>query len=102
MKYRKRIIDEQFNVRMKALGGVLIVGPKGCGKTTTAKQKAKTIIAFQKEDDRENLLLIANNYPSDLLKGEKPILFDEWQDAPKIWGAVRESIDNENLVGAYY
>lgn len=101
MDYKKRIIDEQFDVRMKALGGVLIVGPKGCGKTTTAKQKAKTVIAFQNEDERENLLLIANNHPSDLLKGTKPILFDEWQDAPKIWGAIRKNIDDDCLIGAY-
>ena len=101
MKYRKRIIDQQFDVRMEALGGVLIVGPKGCGKTTTAKQKAKTVIEFQDEDERENLLLIANNHPSDLLKHPKPILFDEWQDAPKIWGTIRKDIDDNSLVGAY-
>ena len=101
MEYKKRIIDNQFNIRMEALGGVLIVGPKGCGKTTTGKQKAKTVIEFQDEDRRENLLLIANTQPSDLLKGTKPILFDEWQDAPKIWGAIRKDIDDNDLYGAY-
>ena len=101
MEYKKRIIDAQFEIRMNALGGVLLVGPKGCGKTTTAKQKAKTVVDFQNEDERENLLLIANNHPSDLLKKEKPILFDEWQDAPKIWGAIRKDIDDNNLIGSY-
>lgn len=101
MEYKKRIIDAQFEVRMNSLGGVLLVGPKGCGKTTTAKQKAKTVVDFQNEDERENLLLIANNHPSDLLKKEKPILFDEWQDAPKIWGAIRKDIDDNDLIGSY-
>lgn len=101
MEYKKRIIDNQFNLKMEALGGVLIVGPKGCGKTTTGKQKANTIIEFQDEDRRENLLLIANTHPSDLLKGAKPILFDEWQDAPKIWGTIRKDIDDNDLFGAY-
>ncbi len=101
MEYKKRIIDEQFNIRMEALGAVQIKGPKGCGKTTTAKQKAKTIIEFQNEDERENLLLIANTKPSDLLKGEKPILFDEWQDAPKMWGAIRKDVDDSGLCGQY-
>ena len=86
---------------MRAFGGVLIEGVKGCGKTTTAKRYAKSVIEFQNEDERDNLLLIANNHPSDLLKGEKPILFDEWQDAPKIWGSIRKSIDDEQLIGAY-
>ncbi|MBR4471692.1 MAG: ATP-binding protein [Erysipelotrichaceae bacterium] len=101
MEYKKRIIDAQFDLRMEALGAVQIKGPKGCGKTTTAKQKAKSIVEFQDEDNRDNLLMIANIKPSDLLKGEKPILFDEWQDAPKIWGAIRKDVDDSGLSGQY-
>lgn len=78
---------------MAAFGAVLIIGPKGCGQTTTAKQAAKSFIEFQDEDKRENLLLISNTQPSDLLKGKKPHLFDEWQDAPKIWGAIRKDLE---------
>ena len=101
MEYKKRIVDAQFEIKMEALGAVQIKGPKGCGKTTTAKQKAKSVIEFQDEDNRENLLMIANTKPSDLLKGEKPILFDEWQDAPKIWGAIRKDVDDSGLSGQY-
>ncbi|MCR5798352.1 MAG: DUF4143 domain-containing protein [Eubacterium sp.] len=101
MNYLKRIADIQLIEKLEAFGGVLIVGPKGCGKTTTAKQKAKSFIEFQDEDERENYLLIANTHPSDLLRGAKPRLFDEWQDAPKIWGAVRKSIDDSDEVGQY-
>ena len=56
MEYRKRIIDEQLSLRLEAFGATLIVGPKGCGKTTTAKQRAKSFVEFQDEDERENLL----------------------------------------------
>ena len=35
------------------------------------------------------------------MKGEKPILFDEWQDAPKIWGAIRKDVDDSGLSGQY-
>lgn len=99
--YRKRIVDDLLAQNLRAFGGVLIEGVKGCGKTTTAKQKSKSVVEFQNEDERDNLLLIANNHPSDLLKREKPILFDEWQDAPKIWGAIRKSIDDDKLIGSY-
>lgn len=101
MKYRKRVADQLLADKMKSFGGVLIEGVKGCGKTTTAKQFAKSIVEFEDEDVRDNLLQIASIHPSDLLKGEKPRLFDEWQDAPKIWGAIRKSIDDEQLIGAY-
>ena len=33
--------------------------------------------------------------------GEKPRLFDEWQDAPKIWGAIRKDVDDSGKVGQY-
>ncbi|MBE6524934.1 MAG: AAA family ATPase [Thermoplasmata archaeon] len=65
---------------MESMGATQIVGPKGCGKTTTAKQLANMVIEFQDEDKRESYLLQAENRPSQLLKGKKPILFVEWQD----------------------
>ena len=101
MEYLRRIVDEQLELKLEAFGATWIMGPKGCGKTTTAKQKAKSFIEFQDEDERENYLLIANTHPSDLLKGPKPRLFDEWQDAPKIWGAIRKDVDDSGEKGQY-
>ena len=99
--YKPRISDELLKLKLEAFGAALIVGPKGCGKTTTAKQQAKSYVEFQDEDERENYLLIANTHPSDLLIGDKPRLFDEWQDAPKIWGAIRKDVDDSGEVGQY-
>ena len=99
--YKPRISDELLKLKLEAFGAALIVGPKGCGKTTTAKQQAKSYVEFQDEDKRENYLLIANTHPSDLLIGDKPRLFDEWQDAPKIWGAIRKDVDDSGEVGQY-
>lgn len=101
MEYKKRIADDLLDLKMEAFGATLIVGPKGCGKTTTAKQKAKSVVEFQDEDNRDKYLAVANNVPSKLLIGDKPRLFDEWQDAPKIWGAIRKSVDDEQKNGLY-
>ncbi len=101
MDYKKRIIDDQLDLKLESFGATLIIGPKGCGKTTSAKQKAKSYVEFQDEDVRENLLAVANIKPSKLLIGEKPRLFDEWQDAPKIWGAIRKSVDDSSENGLY-
>ena len=99
--YKKRIVDDLLDLKLESFGATLIVGPKGCGKTTTAKQKSKSFIEFQNEDKRDNYLSVAENMPSKLLIGENPRLFDEWQDAPKIWGAIRKSIDDRNETGLY-
>jgi uncharacterized protein len=100
-EYKVRIADSLLELKLESFGATLIVGPKGCGKTTTAKQKAKSIIEFQDEDKRDRYLSVANEMPSKLLIGENPRLFDEWQDAPKIWGAIRKSVDDRNESGLY-
>ena len=101
MSYKKRIVDDQLDLRLESFGATLIIGPKGCGKTTSAKQKAKSFIEFQDEERRDNLLAVANTAPSKLLIGEKPRLFDEWQDAPKLWGTIRKSVDDSGQNGLY-
>jgi len=101
MKYTQRITDSILNDRLSTFGGVLITGPKGCGKTTSAKQFAKSVVEFQDEELRDSYLSVAETQPSKLLIGEKPRLFDEWQDAPKIWGAIRKAIDDEHKLGQY-
>lgn len=101
MNYKQRIADTQLDLKLESFGATLIVGPKGCGKTTSAKQKARSFIEFQDEEQRENLLTVANTAPSKLLIGDKPRLFDEWQDAPKLWGAIRKSVDDLGENGLY-
>ena len=100
--YKKRIADDLLTFKLEAFGATLIVGPKGCGKTTTAKEKAKSVIEFQDEDLRDGYIATANTTPSKLLIGANPRLFDEWQDAPKIWGAIRKSVDDRSDENGLY
>ncbi|WP_026659678.1 ATP-binding protein [Butyrivibrio sp. AC2005] len=103
MEYIKRIIDDEIDRKMSAFNAVSIVGPKGCGKTRTAKERCKTAIEFQDEEKRDGYMNIAETSPRLFLKNDKPILFDEWQDAPKIWGTIRKDCDdNPDSVGEYY
>lgn len=101
MEYKHRIIDGLLDLKLESFGATLIKGPKGCGKTTSAKQKAKSFVEFQDEEVRENLLAVAEAAPKRLLIGERPRLFDEWQDAPKLWGTIRKDIDDTGLNGQY-
>lgn len=101
MRYRRRMMDAILPQKMEAFGAVWIQGPKGCGKTTSGKQIARTVVEFQDEEKRENLLAVASIAPKNLLVGEKPILFDEWQDAPKLFGAIRKDVDDSGEKGQY-
>ncbi|MBQ7152847.1 MAG: ATP-binding protein [Clostridia bacterium] len=101
MEYKKRIVDKLLDLKLESFGATLIKGPKGCGKTTSAKQIAKSVVEFQDEEVRDNLLAVAETSPKQLLIGKRPRLFDEWQDAPKLWGAIRKDIDDSGLNGQY-
>ena len=101
MNYLKRIVDEDLQLRLDSVGATIIVGPKWCGKTTTAEQKAKSVLRLNDPDMREAYLATAKTKPSNLLKGENPRLIDEWQEAPELWDAVRTSVDLRREPGLY-
>ena len=100
-KYLKRIIDDILKERLEMIGAIVIVGPKWCGKTTTGEQHAKSVLKLQDPDKTKSYLELASIKPSALLKGENPRLIDEWQMAPVLWDAVRNSVDDLNKVGLY-
>lgn len=99
--YLKRVVDKELDLRLEAFGATLIVGPKWCGKTTTAKQKAKSVLKMQDPDMREGYIATARTKPSLLLKGENPRLIDEWQEAPVLWDAVRTAVDDRGEEGLF-
>ena len=101
MIYRPRVIDKTIDALMRTSGAVLIEGCKWCGKTTTARQHAKSIIEFQDPDRQEEYRSIKDTKPSLFLAGEKPRLFDEWQRYPVVWDSVRMDSDRTGLMGQY-
>ncbi len=102
MEYFKRIADTVLKERLEAFGAVLIEGPKWTGKTTTALQQARSVLKLQDPGKREENLTTAETMPSLLLKGSQPRLIDEWQDAPKLWDAVRIAVDDSGGIPGQY
>ncbi len=101
MKYLSRIVDGELALRLRSVGATLIVGPKWCGKTTTAKQYAKSVLEMQDPDLQEGYLKLAETKPSLLLNGDRPRLLDEWQLAPVLWDAVRVAVDRSSEKGLF-
>ncbi len=99
--YRNRIADEVLQKKLEAKGAVLIEGPKGCGKTTTAEMRASSIIYINDPKRIKQNLALAEIDPEALLEGDNPRLIDEWQLAPKLWDAVRFSVDHRRNFGLY-
>jgi predicted AAA+ superfamily ATPase len=100
-KYLKRITDKVLDIALESSGAVLIEGPKWCGKTRTAEEKAKSILYMQDSDNSASYMKAADTKPSLLLKGETPRLIDEWQMAPVLWDAVRFAVDKRGGTGHF-
>lgn len=99
--YRARIADRLLVEKLDAMGAVLIEGAKWCGKTTTAEQAAKSVLYLADTDTfRQNMEMI-DLHPRAVLTGESPMLIDEWQEAPKLWDAVRFEVDHRNKEGQF-
>lgn len=93
MAYHKRIIDDVIEYYSSMVGCIYIKGPRWVGKTTTASQHSKTIYRLGIERNLLSFNLLFDSDPDSIFSKEKPILFDEWQEAPYLWDEIRNQID---------
>lgn len=87
--------------KLQAKGAVLIEGPKWCGKTTTADQHSHSRIMLSRPDTKEQFRSLLEIDADVALSGEPPMLIDEWQTVPKLWDAVRYTIDHRKKMGQF-
>lgn len=93
VKYKHRIADRILERKVLGKGAVLIEGPKWCGKTTTAKQIAKSILDLGDSSVLMQSSQLIEISPKSLLEGKTPRLIDEWQALPTIWDSIRSEVD---------
>ena len=100
-EYYQRVSDKILLDHLESKGAVLIEGAKWCGKTTSAKHIAKSVIEMDRPDMTAQYQQMARINPSNLLEGEVPHLIDEWQIATNIWNAVRYEVDRRGEFGQF-
>ncbi len=96
--YRPRVVDALIAEQLRAVGAVLIEGPKGCGKTWTGLRHARSVVRFDADISVRNLVDIS---PDAVLDGSRPRLLDEWQLVPAIWNHVRHACDHAAEPGQF-
>ena len=100
--YINRLFDGILEFALKSKGAVVIVGPKWCGKSTTANRYAKTVIDLMPLESRHEFIELAEISPSNFLNyGPKPLLIDEWQHVAFIWDQVKYEVDKTGEFGQY-
>lgn len=89
-KYLDRLVDPLLQQTLAGLPVVLIVGPRACGKTTTASRRARSIVRLDR--DAEAVAFRADP-DSALARLPEPVLLDEWQMTPGVLGAIKRAVD---------
>lgn len=91
--YKPRIADGLLSRKLAGKGAVLIEGPKWCGKTTTAKQQAKSMLDLGDSGVLKQSQQMMDISPKTLLQGDTPRLIDEWQTIRPLWDTIRDEVD---------
>jgi predicted AAA+ superfamily ATPase len=92
------VVDEELARRLETSGAVLVEGPKACGKTETARQKAASEVLLDIDDGAR---AAASVDPVLILDGDTPRLLDEWQLEPRVWNSVRRAVDERGAPGQF-
>lgn len=91
-------MDGRLERALASLGGVVLEGPRACGKTATGLQHARSAIRL---DASPSAVQLADLDPRSLLQGDVPRLIDEWQLAPTLWNVSRHEIDDRQARGQF-
>ncbi|MGB4136876.1 MAG: AAA family ATPase [Microbacterium sp.] len=94
--YLPRLIDSELESALHNVSAIALNGPKGVGKTASARRLAQTVIHL--DDDTERQIFEAN--PDRLRTAPAPVLLDEWQRLPATWDRVRRWVDDDAPVGS--
>ncbi|MXV88281.1 MAG: ATP-binding protein [Acidimicrobiales bacterium] len=97
-EYRYRLADQLLSECLAELPAVMLVGPRACGKTTTAARHAATVLRL---DTEQGSAALRADPDAALRDREEPVLIDEWQEFPAVMGAVKRAVDAERRPGRF-
>ena len=96
--YIPRLVDLALDSLMAELPAIMLTGPRGCGKTTTALRRAASALRLDQPAQAEAF----RASPDAILAAHKaPVLLDEWQNVPESLGAVKRAVDARHGAGRF-
>ncbi len=95
--YRRRVVDDELDELFPHLPALLLDGPKGVGKTSTAEQRCVSVRRL--EHDATRAVVTAD--PSIIASDPRPLLVDEWHLVRPTWDVVRRLVDADSSGGQF-
>ena len=96
-EYLPRLVDGLLGDYLAELPAVMLVGPRACGKTTTAARLAGSVVRL----DSDAAAAFRIDADAALAGRPEPVLLDEWQLVPEVLGAVKRAVDAERRPGRF-
>lgn len=98
-EYIPRLVDPLLDELLVETSAVLLVGPRACGKTTLAARRARTVVKLDAASEAAAFVADADV----ALRGvAEPVLLDEWQVVPAVFGAARRAVDADPRPDRFY
>lgn len=94
--YLPRRIDARLRAELDTWPAVVITGPRGVGKTTTALRVVESVIDLSQPQQRSAFVL---DMEAALRAAKKPVLLDEWQQVPDVLWVVKKLVDRDSMKG---
>ena len=98
VNYLPRLVDPLLAELVSDVPGVMVVGPRACGKTTTGLRLATTALRLDRDETRR---AVAADPDAVLAEATPPVLVDEWQRAPATLAAAKRIIDDDPAPGRF-
>ncbi len=95
--YLHRTVDGLLDQLLDGLAAIAVEGPKGVGKTRTARRRAAEFFDLS---DPATLELVKGD-PLRLTEAKPPVVIDEWQYYPPAWDFVRRAVDADPTPGRF-
>ncbi len=96
--YIPRYLDGALDALLTELPALMLTGPRGCGKTTTAIRRAASVMRLDRPDEAAAF----RADPDAVLAAQPtPVLIDEWQLVPESMGAVKRAVDARTGAGRF-
>jgi predicted AAA+ superfamily ATPase len=97
--YVRRSLDAYLDDVLQQLPGILLVGPRAAGKTTTLARRAATVVRLAAGSEAAAFRADADA----ALRGlPEPVLLDEWQEAPDVFAAAARAINAAPSPSRYF
>lgn len=96
--YTPRLADQRLAAVLGEFPAVMVNGPRGVGKTTTAARLAADVVRL---DQPAAAAAFRADPDAALRVRTEPVLLDEWQEVPEVLGAVKRAVDVDGRAGRF-